>query len=141
MTTPDAWLLPGWAYGALTILGMAAVTALSRGFFLWSKRDLRLPDALQRALQVAPLAAIVAVTAPEIFMAHGELIGTWRDARLPAALAACSGPCWRASRFTCRCTSASAGSDPGRQSVYSLSRVSRDGERRIEDLRSRPSAA
>jgi branched-subunit amino acid transport protein len=80
--------MPGWAYGAITILGMAAVTALSRGFFLWSKRDLRLPDALQRALQVAPLAAIVAVLAPEIFMTHGALIGTWRDARLPAALAA-----------------------------------------------------
>ena len=42
--TTSTWLLPGWAYGAITILGLAAVTALSRGFFLWSKRDLRLPD-------------------------------------------------------------------------------------------------
>ena len=88
MTTPAEWAVPGWAYGAITILGMAAVTALSRGFFLWSKRDVRLPDALQRALQVAPLAAIVAVLTPEIFMAHGELISTWRDARLLGAAAA-----------------------------------------------------
>ena len=87
--------LPGWAHAALTILGMAAVTALSRGFFLWSKRDVRLPDALQRALQVAPLAAIVAVLAPEILMTHGALIDTWRDARVPAALAATAFYAWR----------------------------------------------
>ena len=95
MTAQVAWALPGWAYGAITILGMALVTALSRGFFLWSKRDVRLPDPLQRALQVAPLAAIVAVTAPEILMTHGELIGTWREARLPAALAATAFYAWR----------------------------------------------
>lgn len=88
-------VLSGWPHGAITILGLAAVTVLSRGFFLWSKRDLRLPDALQRALQVAPLAAIVAVLAPEIFMSQGALIGTWRDARLPAALAATLFYAWR----------------------------------------------
>ncbi len=95
MTPTLAAALPGWAYGAVTILGLAVVTVLSRGFFLWSKRDLRLPGALQRALQVAPLAAIVAVNAPEILMTHGELIGTWRDARLPAALAATAFYAWR----------------------------------------------
>ena len=88
-------LWPSWALGAVTIFGLATVTALSRCFFLWSKRDLRLPDALQRALQVAPLAAIVAVLAPEIFMTHGALIGTWRDARLPAAIAASALYAWR----------------------------------------------
>ncbi len=113
--------MPDWAYAALTILGMAAVTAISRGFFLWSKRELRLPDALQRALQVAPLAAIVAVTAPEIFMTHGELIddlarcaaarGAWRRPRSTPGGPACSGPCSPDWRCTCRCTSGSAGSD------------------------------
>ena len=93
--TSSLWAVPGWAQGAITILGLAAVTALSRGFFLWSKRDFRLPEPLQRALQVAPLAAIVAVLAPEIFMTHGALIGTWRDARLPAALAATAFYAWR----------------------------------------------
>ena len=95
MTALAALDLSGWSHGAITILGMATVTALARGFFLWPKRDLRLPDALQRALQVAPLAAIVAVLAPEIFMTHGALIGTWRDARLPAALAATAFYAWR----------------------------------------------
>ena len=81
--------------GVATILGMAAVTVISRGFFLFTKRAPRLPDALQRALQVAPLAAIVAVLAPEIVMSHGHLIDTWRDARLPAAIAATLFYAWR----------------------------------------------
>lgn len=75
-------------HAGATILGMAVVTLVSRGVFLYSRRETRVPDALQRALQVAPLAAIVAVLAPEIFLSHGHLVDTWRDARLPAALAA-----------------------------------------------------
>ena len=80
--------LPDWAHAALTIVGMAAVTVIARGFFLYGEREPRIPEALQRALQVAPLAAIVAVLAPEIFLPHGELAWTWRDARLPAVAAA-----------------------------------------------------
>lgn len=76
------------ASSALAILGLAVVTVVSRGFFLWSKTERRLPAPLQRALQVAPLAAIVAITAPEIFLADGELISSWRDARLLSAAAA-----------------------------------------------------
>ncbi|MEO8523383.1 MAG: AzlD domain-containing protein [Caldimonas sp.] len=94
-TTTMLAAMPQWAYAAITILGMAVVTLVSRGFFLWSKRDLRMPLALQRALQVAPLAAIVAITAPEIFLAHGELIATWRDARLLSAVAATAVYAWR----------------------------------------------
>ena len=88
-------VVPAWAYATCTILGMAVVTVLSRGCFLWPKREVRMPAALQRALQAAPLAAIVAVLAPEIFMAHGEIVGTWRDARLAAALAATLWYAWR----------------------------------------------
>jgi len=93
MTMPAA--MPHWAYAAITILGMAMVTIVARGFFLWSKHDVRMPPPLQRALQVAPLAAIVAITAPEIFLAHGALIDTWRDARLLSALAATAFYAWR----------------------------------------------
>ena len=71
------------------------MTVVSRNFFLWSKRELRLPEPLQRALQVAPLAAIVAVLAPEIFMSQGELIDTWRDARLLVGGAATAVYAWR----------------------------------------------
>lgn len=87
--------MPQGAQAAITILGLAAVTLISRGFFLWSKRDVQMPLPLQRALQVAPLAAIVAITAPEIFLAHGELIATWRDARLLSAVAATAFYAWR----------------------------------------------
>jgi branched-subunit amino acid transport protein len=80
---------------ALAILGMAVVTVVTRGFFLYAKREPRIPETLLRALQVAPLAAIVAVLAPEIFMSHGHLVETWRDARLPAALAATLFYAWR----------------------------------------------
>ena len=87
--------LPSWAWTALVILGLGAVTLVSRNVFLWSRRELRLPEPLQRALQMAPLAAIVAITAPEIFLSHGHLIETWRDARLLAAVAATAAYAWR----------------------------------------------
>ena len=70
------------------IFGMAVVSVVARGFFLFPRRELAVPTWLQRALQVAPLAALVAVLAPEIFMSNGHLIDTWRDARLPSAMAA-----------------------------------------------------
>jgi branched-subunit amino acid transport protein len=87
--------LPGWAVTALTILGLGGVTLISRNVFLWSRREIRVPERLQRALQMAPLAAIVAITAPEIFLAHGHLIETWRDARLLSALVATAAYAWR----------------------------------------------
>lgn len=87
--------LPGWAWTALVILGLGVVTAVSRNVFLWSHRDLRMPEPLQRALQMAPLAAIVAITAPEIFLSHGQLIETWRDARLLSAAMATAVYAWR----------------------------------------------
>ena len=90
MTTPL-----DWTHAAATILGMAAVTVIARGFFLFREREPKIPPALQRALQVAPLAAIVAVLAPAIFLTHGELLATWRDARLPAAAAATAFYAWR----------------------------------------------
>jgi branched-subunit amino acid transport protein len=88
-------MLPAWAWTALVILGLGVVTAVTRNVFLWSRRDLRLPEPLQRALQMAPLAAIVAITAPEIFLSHGELIETWRDARLLSAAMATVVYAWR----------------------------------------------
>ena len=87
--------MPHWAWAALVILGLAAVTAISRNAFLWSRRELRFPEPLQRALQMAPLAAIVAITAPEIFLTQGQLIDTWRDARLFAAASATAAYAWR----------------------------------------------
>ena len=70
--------------GVIAILGLALITLLTRGFFLFPERDLPLPGWLEQGLRYAPLAALVAVVAPEIVMTQGRLIGTWTDARLPA---------------------------------------------------------
>ena len=73
---------------ALAIFGMACVTVVTRGFFLIPRRPWPIPAWLQRALQLAPLAALVAVLVPEIVMPDGHLIDTWRNARLAGGLAA-----------------------------------------------------
>jgi branched-subunit amino acid transport protein len=81
--------------GAIAILGLALITLLTRSFFLWPQRDLPLPGWLQQGLRYAPLAALVAVVAPEVVMTQGRLIDTWMDARLPAVLAATAYFYWR----------------------------------------------
>ncbi len=84
----------GWT-GALTILGLALVTLVTRNFFLFPDREVKIPAWLQRGLKVAPLAALAAVVVPEIFMSRGTLIATWQDARLPAVAAASLYYLWR----------------------------------------------
>lgn len=71
----------------LTLLGLAAVTLLTRGFFLLPQREWPLPQWLRKGLRYAPLAALTAVVAPEVVMTQGTLITTWQDARLFAAAA------------------------------------------------------
>lgn len=72
----------------LAILGLTVITVFTRGFFLYPERELPLPQWLRRGLKFAPLAALAAVIAPELFMHQGALIDTLADARLPALLAA-----------------------------------------------------
>ena len=83
-------------YGVLAIAGLGVVSLVTRGFFLYPKRAVRIPEWLRRGLRVAPLAALTAVIVPEIVMSHGELITTWQDARLPAVAAATLYYVWRA---------------------------------------------
>ena len=79
----------------LTILGLAAITVLARGFFMITRRELPMPGWLERGLRYAPLAALSAVVVPEIVMTQGHLVDTWRDARLFAAAAAAGWFFWR----------------------------------------------
>ena len=72
----------------VTILGLAVVTVVARGFFVLTRRELPLPAWLERGLRYAPLAALSAVVVPEILMTQGHLVDTWRDARLFATAAA-----------------------------------------------------
>ncbi|WP_096666222.1 AzlD domain-containing protein [Polaromonas sp. AET17H-212] len=84
----DAWTV-------LTIVGLALVTVITRSFFFMSSKPWSLPPWVQRGLHYAPIAALAAVIIPEIVMTQGQLIGTWRDARLFAALAGVAWFVWR----------------------------------------------
>ena len=79
----------------LAILGLGAITWLTRAFFLMPRRELPMPGWLSQGLRYAPLAALAAVLAPEIVMTQGEVISTWRDARLFAVAAASAWYFWR----------------------------------------------
>ena len=83
----------GWTL--LTIIGMAIVTVITRGFFFISEREWQLPDWAQRGLQYAPIAALTAVIAPDIVMTGGAFTAPWRDARVWAAVAAAAFYFWR----------------------------------------------
>lgn len=79
----------------LTICGLAVITVLSRSFFMLPRRELPLPLWLRQGLRYAPLAALVAIIAPEVVMTQGRLIDTWRDPRLFAVAAASAWYWWR----------------------------------------------
>ncbi|WP_296491602.1 AzlD domain-containing protein [Rhodoferax sp.] len=82
-----------WTLGV--IAGLAGVTVVTRCFFFMSKAPWHLPHWAQRGLQYAPIAALSAVVAPEVVMMHGQLIHTWQDARIYAALAGAGYFFWR----------------------------------------------
>lgn len=67
------------------IVGLAAVTVVTRCFFFILDRPWTLPAWAHRALQYAPVAALAGVVVPEVVMTRGELTATLLDARLFAA--------------------------------------------------------
>ncbi len=81
----------------IAIVGLAAITVLTRCFFLLPDRELPLPDWVRRGLRYAPLAALAAVLAPELVMRDGAFLTTLADARLPATLVAVAFYFWRRS--------------------------------------------
>jgi branched-subunit amino acid transport protein len=82
-----------WTLGV--IVGLAAVTLITRSFFLISSKPWSLPHWAQRGLQYAPIAALAGVIVPEIVMSHGQLLQTWQDARLFAVVAGAAWYFWR----------------------------------------------
>ena len=68
----------------VAIAGLTVVSIVTRGFFMFPRRELPIPAWLREALRYAPLAALVAVLLPEIAMTGDHLIATWRDARIYA---------------------------------------------------------
>jgi branched-subunit amino acid transport protein len=86
--------MPEW-YATVGIVGLAIVTAVTRGFFLFSDRELALPRWAVQGLRYAPIAALVAVISPEIVLTGETLIATWQDARIYAVLVATAYFWWR----------------------------------------------
>jgi branched-subunit amino acid transport protein len=83
----------------IVIAGMTAITLLTRGFFFLQRSQLPMPAWLTEGLRYAPLAAMVAVVAPEIVMTQGHVITTLKDARLYGAAAATAWYFWRRDMF------------------------------------------
>jgi branched-subunit amino acid transport protein len=90
--------MSGWEL-AVVIVGMTAITQLTRGFFFLQRTQLPVPPWLNEGLRYAPLAAMVAVVAPEVVMTQGQMIATWKDARLYGAVAATAWFFWRRDMF------------------------------------------
>ena len=86
----DAWTV-------ITIAGLALVTVITRCFFLFSSKPWQLPNWVNRGLLYAPIAALSAVIAPEILITQGQLLNSWYDAKLLAALAGAAVYFWRRS--------------------------------------------
>ncbi len=85
----------GLLEGVIAVLGLVVLTVGTRGFFFLTEREIPIPDWLLQGLRYAPLAALAAVVVPEIVMTQGQLISTWRDARLFAAAAGAAYFWWR----------------------------------------------
>lgn len=90
----DLWTL-------VTILGLACVTVIARSFFFISRTEFKLPVWAELGLQYAPIAALSAVIVPEIVMTQGELIATFKDARICGAIAGAAMFYWRRNTLAC----------------------------------------
>ncbi len=81
----------------ITLLGLAVITLVTRGFFLIPKREVPLPGWFHQGLRYAPLAALVAVIVPDVLLLDGVLITSPQNARLVAAIVAVAFYYWRRS--------------------------------------------
>lgn len=88
MNETDLWTLS-------VIIGLAAVTVITRCFFFISSQAWGLPHWAQRGLQYAPIAALSAVIVPEMVMTQGHLVSSWQDARLFSVAAGAAWYFWR----------------------------------------------
>ena len=79
----------------VTIVCLALITVITRSLFFISSKPWQLPNWAERGLNYAPIAALAAVIVPEIVMTQGQLIMTFKDARLFAAAAGLAWYYWR----------------------------------------------
>lgn len=79
----------------LAVLGLIAISAITRSLFFLTDQPWRLPPLVERGLRYAPLAALSAVVAPDIVLTQGQWAPTWQDARWYATAAAMAYAAWR----------------------------------------------
>lgn len=72
----------------VVIIGLTAVTVLTRSFFLVLGDRIPLPERVQHALRYAPGCALAALIAPEVLTAQGELALTFTNVKLLAGAVA-----------------------------------------------------
>jgi branched-subunit amino acid transport protein len=77
------------------ILGMAALSALTRSLFFLSQREWPLPLWLRQGLRFGPVAALMGVVAPEVVLRDGALIHSLLEPRLLGAAVAIAVYVWR----------------------------------------------
>jgi branched-subunit amino acid transport protein len=78
----ESWLV--WAL----IAGMTLIAFFTRAAFILPGSRLRLPPTAERVLRYAPAAAIMAIIAPDIALAHGALSISIENPRLIGGLVA-----------------------------------------------------
>lgn len=81
MTESGLWML-------IAIAGLTGVSVVTRTLFFISEREWPLPRWVDRGLRYAPVAALAAITAPDVLLQHGQFAPSWFDARLWGAAAA-----------------------------------------------------
>ncbi len=83
MTTPlshtEIWI---------ALVGMAAVTIVTRALFLMAGERVTLPDRIQRALRYAPAAALAAIILPDFLTFEGHFTISPANDRMMAGIAA-----------------------------------------------------
>jgi branched-subunit amino acid transport protein len=86
MTTLQIWL---------AILGMTAITSLTRALFLIGGKRMILPPRVQRALRYAPAAALAAVVIPDVLSTPTGLSIAFSNHALYASLCGLAWYIWR----------------------------------------------
>lgn len=79
----------------VAVLGLLALSAVTRAFFFLTREPIRLPAWAMQGLKYAPLAALTAIIAPEIVLPLSGSETGWLDPKWVAAPVAAAWAWWR----------------------------------------------
>jgi branched-subunit amino acid transport protein len=79
----------------IAVLGLVAITAITRSAFFLTDRLWPFPQWLESGLRYAPIGALAAVAVPAVLMTKGQLPSDWVDPKVVAAAAAALIAWWR----------------------------------------------